>query len=208
MPAGRCAGNRWHKRAAAGRPGIEAGAVAEILTGTPDPLRARCAGGGDGEVPGSVQLHEADGQAVRCKPPDQAAVVRPLAESAGGSPERYYQMSGQDEMGIFGQPGSHTRAAVSPAATSPGAFTRFETHELIEASDLTASAEPAQGIAYHPLAPGKHASCSPDYPGLTGTDIDPIRQDGLTVSRPRHCQDHRRGHAARAGPPPTGPGRA
>jgi hypothetical protein len=60
-------------------------------------------------------------------------------------------MSGQDdEMGIFGQPGSHTRAAVSPAATSPGAFTRFETHELSEASDLTASAEPAQGIAYHP----------------------------------------------------------
>jgi hypothetical protein len=41
-------------------------------------------------------------------------------------------------MGIFGQPGSHTRAAVSLAATSPGAFTPFETHELIEASDLTA----------------------------------------------------------------------
>jgi hypothetical protein len=44
-------------------------------------------------------------------------------------------------MGVFGQPGSHTRAAVSLAATSPGAFTPFETHELIEASDLTASAE-------------------------------------------------------------------
>jgi hypothetical protein len=39
---------------------------------------------------------------------------------------------------------------VSPAATNPGAFTRFETHELIEASDLTASAERAQGIAYRP----------------------------------------------------------
>ena len=48
-------------------------------------------------------------------------------------------------MGIFGPPGSHTRAAVSLAATSSGAFTRFETHELIEASDLTASAERAQG---------------------------------------------------------------
>ena len=60
-------------------------------------------------------------------------------------------MSGQDdEMGVFGQPGSPTRAAVSPAATSPGAFTRFETHELIEASDLTASAARAQGIAYRP----------------------------------------------------------
>ena len=28
-------------------------------------------------------------------------------------------------------------AAVSLAATSSGAFTRFETHELIESSDLT-----------------------------------------------------------------------
>jgi uncharacterized protein with GYD domain len=136
------------------------------------------------------------------KPPDQAAVVRTLAESAGGSPERYDQMSGQDDqMGVLGHPGSHTRAAVSPAAASSGAFTRFETHELIEASDTAASAERAQGIAYHPLAPGKHARCSPDYPGLTGTDIDPIHQDGLAVSWPRHCQDHRRGHAARAGPP-------
>jgi hypothetical protein len=55
-------------------------------------------------------------------------------------------MSGQDdEMGIFGHPGSHTRAAVSLAAASSGAFTRFETHELIEASDLTAIAERAQG---------------------------------------------------------------
>jgi hypothetical protein len=60
-------------------------------------------------------------------------------------------MSGQDdEMGVFGQPGSHTRAAVSLAATSPGAFTRFETHELIEASDLTVSAERAQGTANQP----------------------------------------------------------
>jgi uncharacterized protein with GYD domain len=85
------------------------------------------------------------------KPPDQAAVVRSLAESAGGSAGCCYQISGQDdEMGVFGQPGSHTRAAVSPAATSPGAFTRFETHELIEASDLTAIAERAQGTAYQP----------------------------------------------------------
>ena len=53
-------------------------------------------------------------------------------------------------MGIFGQPGSHTRAAVSPAAAGSGAFTRFETHELIKASDLTAIAERAQGIAYQP----------------------------------------------------------
>ncbi len=85
------------------------------------------------------------------KPPDQAAVVRSLAESAGGSLYCYYRMFGQDDgMGIFGQPGSHTRTAVSLAATSSGAFTPVETHELIEASDLTAIAERAQGIAYQP----------------------------------------------------------
>jgi len=85
------------------------------------------------------------------KPPDRAAVVRSLAESAGGRLERYCRMFGQDdEMGIFGQPGSHPRTVVSLAAASPGAFTPVETHELIEASDLTASAERAQGIAYQP----------------------------------------------------------
>jgi hypothetical protein len=41
-------------------------------------------------------------------------------------------------------------AAVSLAATSSGSFTRFETHELIEASDLLAIADRAKGIAYQP----------------------------------------------------------
>jgi hypothetical protein len=44
-------------------------------------------------------------------------------------------------MASSGSPARTPMAAVSPAATSPGAFTPFETHELIEASDLTASAE-------------------------------------------------------------------
>ena len=54
--------------------------------------------------------------------------------------------------GRFVLPDSHTMAAVSLAATSSGAFTRFESHELIESSDLTAIAEQARGIAYQ--APG------------------------------------------------------
>ena len=41
---------------------------------------------------------------------------------------------------------------MSLAATSPGAVTPFETHELIEASDLTTIAERARGITYQ--APG------------------------------------------------------
>jgi hypothetical protein len=47
-------------------------------------------------------------------------------------------------------PDSHSMAAVSLAATSSGAFTHFETHELIEAGDLSAIAERAKGIAYQP----------------------------------------------------------
>ena len=85
------------------------------------------------------------------KPSDRAAVVRDLAESAGGSLESYYWMLGQyDGAGVFVLPDSHTMAAISLAATSSGAFTRFETHELIESADLTAIAERARGIAYQP----------------------------------------------------------
>ena len=84
-------------------------------------------------------------------PSDRAAVVRALAESAGGSLECYYWMFGQyDGMGIFVLPDSQTMAAVCLAATSSGAFSRFETHELIEAGALTAIAERARGIAYQP----------------------------------------------------------
>jgi len=85
------------------------------------------------------------------KPSDRAAVVRQLAESLGGSLESYYWMFGHyDGAAVVALPDSHTAAAVSLAATSSGAFTRFETHELIEASDLAAIAERARGIVYQP----------------------------------------------------------
>ena len=85
------------------------------------------------------------------KPSDRAAVVGQLAQSVGGSLESYYWMFGQyDGAAVIALPDSHTAAAVSLAATSSGAFTRFETHELIEASDLAAVAERARGIAYQP----------------------------------------------------------
>jgi uncharacterized protein with GYD domain len=85
------------------------------------------------------------------KPSDRAAVVRALAESVGGSLECYYWMFGQyDGMAVCEFPDSHTGAAVSLAATSSGAFAHFETHELIEASDLAGIAERARGITYQP----------------------------------------------------------
>jgi uncharacterized protein with GYD domain len=85
------------------------------------------------------------------RPSDRAAVVRDLAESVGGGLESYYWMFGQyDGSAVFVVPDSHTMAALSLAATSSGAFTRFETHELIDATDLLAIADRAKGIGYQP----------------------------------------------------------
>jgi uncharacterized protein with GYD domain len=94
------------------------------------------------------------GQAIQrfvAQPSDRAAVVRGLAESIGGSLESYYWMFGQyDGLAIVELPDSQTAAAVSLAATGSGAFTRFETHELIEAGDLAQIAERARQIIYQP----------------------------------------------------------
>ncbi len=83
------------------------------------------------------------------KPSDRAAVVRELAKSAGGSLESYYWMFGQyDGAAVLVLPDSHMAAALSLAVTSSGAFARFETHELIEASDLASIAERAREMTY------------------------------------------------------------
>ena len=85
------------------------------------------------------------------KPSDRAAVVREVAESAGGSLESYYWMFGQyDGAAVVDLPDSQSMAAVSLAITSSGALSRFETHELIESGDLTTIAERAKGITYQP----------------------------------------------------------
>ena len=85
------------------------------------------------------------------KPSDRAAVVREVAESAGGSLESYYWMFGQyDGAAVFDLPDSHSMAAVSLAITGSGAMSRFEAHELFESGDLIAIAERAKGIIYQP----------------------------------------------------------
>ena len=84
-------------------------------------------------------------------PSDRALVTRRLMESVGGSLECYYWMLGQyDGMAIVEMPDSQSLAAGILAVTSSGAFTHFETHELIKADDLTAIAEQARGIPYEP----------------------------------------------------------
>jgi uncharacterized protein with GYD domain len=93
-------------------------------------------------------------------PSDRAAAIGELVESVGGSLECYYWMFGQyDGMAIVEMPNSHTYAATALAIISSGAFTHFETHELMEAGDLAAIAERAREIAYQP--PGARRSHRP-----------------------------------------------
>jgi uncharacterized protein with GYD domain len=109
---------------------------------------------GGGVVAKYLTLFNLSSEAIKgfvTKPSDRSAALRELLESAGGSLESYYWMLGQyDGVGVIELPDSHTAAAFSIAVTSSGAFSRLETHELIEASDLTAIAERARGIAYQP----------------------------------------------------------
>jgi uncharacterized protein with GYD domain len=105
-------------------------------------------------------------------PSDRAAVVRGLVESVGGSLECYYWMFGQyDAMAIIEMPDAHTTAATSLAIVSSGAFTHFETHELIEAGALTAIAERAREIAYQP--PGGRQT---GRPADTSHGMNPARR--------------------------------
>lgn len=87
------------------------------------------------------------------KPSDRAAVVGKMCEDAGGRMEAYYMMFGAyDGFVIADAPDSATAAAISLAVSSTGAFGHIETHELIEASDLTPLLSRASSLSY--TAPG------------------------------------------------------
>jgi uncharacterized protein with GYD domain len=94
------------------------------------------------------------GQSVKAlidKPSDRAAVVRSLAESAGGTLESYYLMFGEhDGFAIIDLPDSSTAAAISLAVSSSGAFHHLATHELIDAGDLGGILEAASALTYTP----------------------------------------------------------
>lgn len=122
-----------------------------------------------------MALFNLTGEAIRrfvASPSDRAAVVRGMVESVGGHLECYYWVFGQyDGMAVFEMPDAHTTAATSMAIASSGAFTRFETHELIETSDLTAIAERAREMSYQP--PGAWQA---GRPADTSQGMNPARR--------------------------------
>jgi GYD domain len=105
------------------------------------------AGGGcHDEIPGSVRPERGGHEGVRAKPLGPGGRTACVAGAPGASLESYYWMFGRyDGMAIIEKPDSQTMAALSLRVTSTGSSSRFESHELIEASDLAAIADRARG---------------------------------------------------------------
>lgn len=100
------------------------------------------------------------------KPSDRAAVVQELAESVGGSLESYYWTFGRyDGAAVIVMPDSHTLAVVNLAIISSGAFTRFETHELMRPTILPRSPSVREGSPTRRRAPDRDAYCPASYAG-------------------------------------------
>lgn len=76
-------------------------------------------------------------QQMMANPGDRSAPVREFTAKVGAKLEALYFMFGQfDGITIFEAPDSVTAAAISIATTSSGAFSRMETHELIDPAAL------------------------------------------------------------------------
>jgi len=85
------------------------------------------------------------------KPSDRSKVVSDLAGQLGGKLESYYFMFGQyDGMVIVDLPDSTSAAAIAVAVASTGAFSSFETHELITTDQMMGILSKAKGITYTP----------------------------------------------------------
>ena len=78
------------------------------------------------------------------KPGDRTAAVRDLASTVGGSLESLYFMFGdRDGFAVLEVPDPDTAAALSIAMSSSGAFSHYETRELIAPDNLSAVLEKA-----------------------------------------------------------------
>lgn len=92
-------------------------------------------------------------RAMMAHPSDRAAVVSKLCEAAGGRMECYYAMFGAwDGFVVADVPDSRSAAAISLAVSSTGAFQHIETHEVLEASELSNALSMASQLTY--TAPG------------------------------------------------------
>ena len=84
-------------------------------------------------------------------PGDRSKAVEELIAQVGGKLECYYFTFGQyDGMVILEAPDSASIAATSVAVTGSGAFSHFETHELISSQDMVGILQRAKEISYRP----------------------------------------------------------
>ena len=89
------------------------------------------------------------------KPGDRTAAVRDLATSVGGSLESLYFMLGdRDGLVVVDAPDVASVAAMSLAVTSSGAFSHYETRQLIDPGDLPAVLEKAAAARESYRLPG------------------------------------------------------
>lgn len=85
------------------------------------------------------------------RPSDRGAVVSALCEAAGGRMESYYLMFGEwDGFVVFEAPDGPSAAAVSLAVNRTGAFTRLETHELLDWETMRSVLPKAASLTYTP----------------------------------------------------------
>ena len=105
-------------------------------------------------MPKYVSLFNFKGETLKAmmdNPADRAAAVRELAESAGGTLDAYYLMFGQfDGLAILEVPDSPSATALCLRVTSSGAFSHFETHELLPAEQVIPILEKAGELTYRP----------------------------------------------------------
>jgi uncharacterized protein with GYD domain len=84
-------------------------------------------------------------------PSDRSATVRDLVGQLGGELESYYFMFGQyDGVVICDLPDSAAAATLGAAVAGTGAFSRYETHELISTEDMVSHMQKAKEVSYRP----------------------------------------------------------
>ena len=84
-------------------------------------------------------------------PSDRSVVVSDLVAQLGGTLESYYFMFGQyDGAVVCDLPDSASAATTAVAVAATGAFSTFETHELISSADMVGILERAKTISYVP----------------------------------------------------------